>query len=109
MTLSLWNDLESLGAFAYFGPHGEALSKSREWVDKRQGIHTSVGWWIEADHQIDWQEGADRMDHLYMNGSNPFAFSLAKPFDAFGNACRIGREAMKAKAARNQLAAGSNR
>src|SRR5215467_9547580 len=31
MTLSLWNDLESVAAFAYKGPHGEALAYRKDW------------------------------------------------------------------------------
>ena len=34
MTLSLWQDLESVAAFAYHGPHGEALTKRREWFEQ---------------------------------------------------------------------------
>jgi hypothetical protein len=104
MTLSLWKDLESLAAFAYFGPHGEAFSKSREWVDKRPGVPTSVGWWVSKDHEVDWQEAADRMDHLHQNGSTAFAFSLSKPFDPDGNPCKLDRDTIKSKAARNSAA-----
>jgi hypothetical protein len=32
-TLSVWQDLESMFAFAYSGPHAEALSKRWEWFE----------------------------------------------------------------------------
>lgn len=102
MTLSLWTSLEALAAYAYFGRHGEALSKSREWIEKRPGVPTSVGWWVEKDHEVDWQEGADRMDYLHQHGSTPFAFSMAKPFDEEGNPYKLNREIMKEAAAVNQ-------
>jgi hypothetical protein len=45
MTLSLWQDLESVAAFAYHGPHGEALTKRREWFEKSKipGVRSMVG------------------------------------------------------------------
>ena len=56
MTLSLWQDLESVAAFAYHGPHGEALAKRREWFEK-YNLPVYVAWWVRADHRIDWKEG----------------------------------------------------
>src|SRR5260370_24647158 len=34
MTLSLWRDLESVAAFTYHGPHGEALTKRSDGLAK---------------------------------------------------------------------------
>jgi hypothetical protein len=35
MTLSLWDDLESVAAFAYHGPHAEALTHRNDWFESR--------------------------------------------------------------------------
>jgi hypothetical protein len=47
---------------------------------------------------VDWKEGSKRLDHLHAHGPSAFAFNFAKPFDASGNACRLDRRAMEAKA-----------
>lgn len=98
-TLSLWADLESVAAFAYFGPHGEALTKRREWFGKTD-LPVYVAWWVNEDHAITWAEGCERADFLHQNGPTAQAFDFAHPFDSEGNACTLNREAVKAKAAR---------
>jgi Domain of unknown function (DUF3291) len=100
MTLSLWEDLESVAAFAYKGPHGESLAHRKDWFQSL-GLPPYVAWWVPTDHQVSWQEGADRLDHLHVNGSSPFAFDFRKPFDATGNAARFDALAMQAHAKKN--------
>jgi len=102
-TLSLWSDLESVAAFAYHGPHGEALTKRREWFDNLN-LPGYVAWWVNADDAIDWAEGSERLDRLHRDGSTALAFNFAKPFDCEGKACALDRELVKAKAARNEQA-----
>lgn len=48
-TISLWEDLESVYAFAYYGRHAEALSKREEWFRKPEWP-TYVAWWVDDDH-----------------------------------------------------------
>ena len=100
MTLSLWHDLESVAAFTYHGPHGEALTKRREWFEKHN-LPVYVAWWVPRDHAIDWKEGNARLEHLHVNGPTAVSFDFARPFDSNGNASRLDREAVKAKAAMN--------
>lgn len=97
-TLSLWEDIESVAAFAYHGLHGEAMTKRTEWFVHR-GLPEQTGWWIEEGDIPDWQTAADRMDHLHDHGSSPHAFNLKKPFDAEGNAYRLDTERIRQKAA----------
>ena len=99
-TLSLWADLESVAAFSYYGPHGEALTKRREWFDKSE-LPVYVAWWVDADQAIDWHEGCKRLDQLHREGSTPSAFNFMKPFDPEGRPCTLDRDAVKAKAAQN--------
>lgn len=100
MTLSLWRDLESVAAFSYHGPHGEALTKRREWFEKSK-FPEYAAWWVPADHAINWKEGNARLEHLHFNGPSAFSFNFAHPFDSGGNATRLDREAVKMKAALN--------
>jgi hypothetical protein len=104
MTLSLWEDLESVAAFTYHGPHGEALAKRREWFEKHQ-LPGYVAWWVDGDGPITWKEGNARLEHLHRHGPTATAFDFALPFDAEGKGCRLDREALKAKAAMNAAGA----
>lgn len=107
MTLSLWTDLESVAAFAYHGPHGEALTRRRDWFAAND-LPVYVAWWVPADHAVDWQEGAERLDHLHTNGSTAFAFNFSHPYDPEGNGVRLDSAKVKLKAAMNKSAAGSH-
>jgi hypothetical protein len=107
MTLSLWTDLESVAAFAYHGPHGEALTKRREWFSDND-LPVYVAWWVPADHAVDWQEAAERLDHLHTNGSTAFAFNFSQPYDPEGNSVRLDSAKVKLKAGMNKSAAGSD-
>lgn len=105
MTLSLWEDLESVAAFAYKGAHAEALANRKDWFQSL-GLPGYVAWWVAADHQVDWEEGADRLDHLHEHGPTAFAFNFVKPFDAAGNPCPLDAIAMQAKGKANAGARG---
>jgi hypothetical protein len=50
---------------------------------------------------IDWKEGNARLEHLHVNGPTAVSFDFAHPFDSNGNASRLDREAVKAKADMN--------
>jgi Domain of unknown function (DUF3291) len=104
MTLSLWADLESVAAFAYHGPHAEALSNRREWFPA-DNLPTYVAWWVPADNAVDWQEAAERLDHLHANGSTAFAFNFSHPYDPDGNSVRLDSAKVKLKAAMNKSTA----
>lgn len=95
-TLSLWADLESVAAYAYSGVHSEALAKRKEWFSST-GAPTYVAFWVDDNaERVDWQEAADRMDHLHEHGSTPHAFNFKQPFDADGNPVFLDRERIKA-------------
>ena len=101
-TLSLWKDLESVAAFTYHGPHGEALTKRRDWFDKLD-LPVYVAWWVPDVDKVSWPDGCAKLDHLHHHGPTPVAFDFAHPFDPAGNACRLDREAVKAKTALNAV------
>jgi hypothetical protein len=92
MTLSLWSDLDSVAVFAYSGAHREALKSRSEWFQSL-GLPGYVAWWVPQNHEVDWKEGSERLDHLHAHGSSAFAFNFANPFDSSGNPCRLYRPA----------------
>jgi hypothetical protein len=87
MTLSLWDDLESVAAFAYKGAHAEALTHRTNWFQSL-GLPSYVAWWVDTD-RVSWQDAADRMDHLHEHGPTAHAFNFRNAFDAKGNECRM--------------------
>jgi hypothetical protein len=101
-TLSLWEDLESVAAFAYNGAHGEALSKRNDWFhhDVRP---TYVAWWVETDAPVSPEDAAKRLDYLFQYGPTPYAFDFKQPFDADGNHAPLDREKLKQKREANTL------
>lgn len=105
MTLSLWKDLESVAAFAYHGPHAEALTKRREWF-ATSNLPAYVAWWISADQAVGWDQAAERLDHLHDNGSTAFAFNFSHPFDPAGNPRRLDGDDIKRKATSNAALTG---
>lgn len=62
-TLSVWEDLESVCAFAYAGVHAEALSQRKTWV-LPTAWPTYVAWWVPDDHTPDWYEATARHEYL---------------------------------------------
>ena len=80
--------------------HGEALTKRREWFEKHK-LPGYVAWWVPADRQIDWKEGNARLEHLHLHGPTLVGFDFTHPFDPEGNATKLDREAVSAKAAMN--------
>lgn len=54
MTLSLWNDIESVAAFSYNGAHAEALLRRKDWFQSL-GLPGYVAWWVPEDHHVGWK------------------------------------------------------
>ncbi len=83
-TLSVWEDIESVYAFAYQGVHSEALRRAKLWTEEGDySNHTA--WWIGDDKWPTWSDACERHLHLYENGVTGHAFTLREPFDAGGN------------------------
>lgn len=94
-TLSLWQDLESIFAFAYYNStHSEALRKRKEWFVQPEWP-TYVAWWVEDGHTPSWTEAYKHYDKLCKEGSSKEAFDFKQPFDSDGQAIKIDREAVK--------------
>lgn len=96
MTLSVWDDLESVAAYAYHGAHGEAMSQRREWFEPT-GRPGFVAWWIPDDHVPTFEEAAARMSQLDVCGPSPEAFNFKQPFGPDGAPRPLDRVAVRAK------------
>ncbi|WP_371170306.1 DUF3291 domain-containing protein [Aliiroseovarius sp. 2305UL8-7] len=94
-TLSLWQDMESLFAFTYFGLHAKALSRGREWFQKPRWPPL-VLWWHQGDARPTWAHGVGRHQHLHVHGPTPKAFTFRQPFDENGAPTKIDRRRVQA-------------
>ncbi|NRG18749.1 DUF3291 domain-containing protein [Rhizobiales bacterium] len=100
-TLSLWEDVPSIIAFAYHsGIHAEAMRHGREWFIKPEWPPYAL-WWVDSGHMPTWAEAIERHEFLHDNGPTAFAFNFKQPFDEKGQPTTIDRDAIKRKAARN--------
>lgn len=98
-TLTLWQDLELVFAFAYHGVHAEALTHRKEWFD-----HGSwppyVAWWVNDDHTPTVAEAHAHYDQLHQHGPTPTAFDFKQPFGPDGQPAPLDRAEVRAKVAR---------
>jgi len=99
-TLSMWEDLESVAAFAYHGLHGEAMKRRQEWFVRR-GLPEHVAWWQDDSDPISFGIAAQKMDLLHDLGPTPDAFSLRCPFVRNGRPVKINAEMVRTKAAQH--------
>jgi hypothetical protein len=92
MTLSLWQDLESVFAFSYArqGVHSDALRLRKEWFLK-PAWPNYVAWWVGDDHLPTWQEAVDRHLQLSRHGPTADAFDFHAPYGAEGRPTRVLR------------------
>ncbi|MBO6574885.1 MAG: DUF3291 domain-containing protein [Rhodothermales bacterium] len=81
VTMSVWQDLESLRAFVYESEHLAYLRRRKEWFRKSHGPNM-VLWWIPAGHIPTLGEARQRLDHLAASGPTPHAFAFPTVFEA---------------------------
>ena len=95
-TLSTWENLESVAAYAYSGLHGESMKLRREWFEERD-VPTYVAWWVGEEDEVNWDEATKRLDSLHENGSTPYGFNFSSPFDSAGQPTKLDSAQVKAK------------
>lgn len=83
-TLSLWENLEAIRAFTYYGIHAEALKHGREWFRKPLWP-PYVMWWVHDSAQPTWSESAEKLEQIHDRGATASAFDFKTPFGADGN------------------------
>lgn len=82
--MSLWSDLESLGAFVYRNKeHREIMRRRGEWFDKID-FHL-VLWWVQEGHIPTLEEAKEKLELLSKDGATEKAFTFRKPFPSPNN------------------------
>lgn len=82
-TLSLWQSLDALKAFAYRGVHRQALARKGEWFERRDGPMFTL-WWVSDEEFPTWSDAVRRIQILSRDGASPQAFTFARPYDPDG-------------------------
>lgn len=83
INMSVWRDLEALGAFVYRSPlHRPIMVRRKEWFEPTTPYLAL--WWVPAGHIPSIEEGKAALDHLAAHGPTPRAFTFANPFPAPG-------------------------
>ena len=96
-TVLIWDDLESVYAFAYNGRHMEALKKRSEWFVNLEWP-TYIAWWVEDGETPTREDPASQLEHLDDKGSTPHAFDFKAPFDAAGTPWKMHRSKIQERA-----------
>jgi hypothetical protein len=99
-TLSIWESLEAIHAFAYSGIHAEALKLGRKWFRKPQWP-PYVLWWLPTGQKPDWSQGTKKLEWLHDHGADATAFDFKTPFASDGKLGTLDRALIKCIAAAN--------
>ena len=86
----MWDDVELVYAFTYYGFHAEVLKRRDDWFVKGEWA-AFVCWWIGDDESPTRAQGAVRLEHLHDNGPTAYSFDFKDPFDPDGDPLRMGR------------------
>ncbi len=81
LTLSVWDDFESLRQYVYRTAHGLFMQRRTRWFEPVGGFTTAL-WWVPGGYQPSVQEGLDQLARLRSEGPTPRAFSLRRQFEA---------------------------
>ncbi len=81
INMSVWTDVESLGAFVYRNPdHLAIMRRRREWLEQLS-VYQAL-WWVPRGHIPSVQEGIAKIAYLAQNGPTSEAFTLKHTFHA---------------------------
>ncbi len=79
VNMSVWTDLNALGAFVYRNEeHLAIMRRRREWFDRIK-FHL-VLWWVEEGHIPTLDEAKRRLEALVKRGSSKDAFTFREPY-----------------------------
>jgi hypothetical protein len=82
-TLSIWEDLEAIAAFAYAGSHGEAVRMGHDWFIDGPWPPFVI-WWIDTGTRPDWYAAVARFHALADDGPTAAAFDLKSAYTPLG-------------------------
>lgn len=76
--MSVWKDIESLGAFVYRNKeHREIMRRRKEWFEHIDFY--LVLWWVQEGHTPTLEEAKQRLELLQCNGSTEKALTFKEP------------------------------
>ena len=78
-TLSVWESVEALRAYAYQSEHLDYLRRRREWFLPHEQV-SLVLWWIPAGRRPTLRQGISRLGRLAAAGPAPEAFTFRETF-----------------------------
>lgn len=79
-TLSVWESIEHLRAYAYQSEHLDYLRRRREWFLPHGHETALVLWWIPAGRTPTLRQGISRLGRLAGQGPTPDAFTFRQVF-----------------------------
>jgi hypothetical protein len=79
INMSVWESVETLGAFVYGEAHLAVLRRRRDWFERMTQAYTAL-WWVPRGHIPAIGEAEDRVKYLRANGPTPYAFTLREHF-----------------------------
>lgn len=79
VTLSVWQDFETLQRFVYRTAHGLFMQRRARWFEPIGGFTTAL-WWVPEGAEPTMAEGLSRLQHLRARGPTPHSFSLRRQF-----------------------------
>jgi hypothetical protein len=80
INLSVWTDIESLGAFVYRTAHRDIMRRRREWFEAME-VYMAL-WWVPVGHTPTIAEAMARVALLRQMGPTADAFTFRHPFPA---------------------------
>jgi hypothetical protein len=84
LNMSVWESVETLGAYVYGAAHLAVLRRRREWFEHMADAYTAL-WWVPRGHIPTITEAEDRVRHLRQHGPTPQAFTLKAHFPPPGD------------------------
>jgi hypothetical protein len=79
LNVSVWESMESLRQFTYTGQHAAMLKQREEWF-LQSDRPAYVLYWSLVSVAPSEKEIKDRIEHLQLHGSTPYAFTFAEPY-----------------------------
>lgn len=81
VNMSVWSDVEALGAFVYRQPdHLSFMRRRKEWFEKMDVFQAL--WWVPVGHEPTVAEGLAKIAELAEKGPTEAAFTFRLPFPA---------------------------
>ncbi|MFO6464954.1 DUF3291 domain-containing protein [Jannaschia sp. KMU-145] len=90
--LSVWTDVESLGAYVFNTVHARFYDRGTDWFETMTKPHF-VMWHVPDGHRPSLVEAMDRLAHLRVHGSTDHAFGWDHVDMAAFRRCAHGAEA----------------